>query len=250
MAIPLSYSFRNIRARWTSSLAATIGIAGTVGVFVAMLALAHGFKATVVDAGSPANAIVRRAGAQMEVDSVLTLAEVNAIGDALAGIMPGAQGNLVSPEVVVIGNFPLKGNGLDAHLQLRGVSAKALAVRDSIHLISGRFLQPGLNELVLGRNVAANYSGFDIGKVVRFGGAEWTVVGVFDAGGTSFDSEVWADSNALVHGFQRSQGTFQSVTVRTPSADVYQRFKNHLTSDPDLLSRLTGKETITKNSHG
>jgi putative ABC transport system permease protein len=238
MAIPLSYSLRNIRARWTSSMAATIGIVGTVGVFVTMLSLAHGFKAAVVNAGSPANAIVRRAGSQMELDSTLTLEEVNAIGDALAGIVPGAQGNLVSPEVVVIGDFPLKGNGLDAHVQLRGVSPKSLAVRDSIHLISGRFLQPGLNELVLGRNVAANYSSFDIGKVVRFGGAEWTVVGVFDAGGTAFDSEVWADSSALTHGFQRTQGTFQSVTIRSPSADVYQRLKDRLTSDPRLAVQV------------
>jgi putative ABC transport system permease protein len=238
MAIPLNYSLQNLRVRWTSALAAVAGIAGTVGVFVAMLSLANGFKSAVVHAGSPANAIVRRAGAQMEVDSLLTVDETKVIADDLAAIVTGERGSPVSPEVVVIGDFPLRETGTDAHLQLRGVTPKVFAVRDSIHLASGRFLQPGLNELVIGRNVAASYSSFDIGKVVRFGGASWTVVGVFDAGGTAFDSEVWADGSSLAQAFQRPQGVFQSVTVRVPSPDQYRRLKDLLTTDPRLAVQL------------
>ena len=238
MAIPLNYCLQNLRMRWTSVLAAVAGIAGTVAVFVAMLSLASGFKSAVLKTGSPDDVIVRRAGAQMEVDSVLPIDQVNLITDALKTVMPGEAGTLASPEEVVIGDFPLRQAGIDAHLQLRGVTPKVVAVRNSIHLVEGRFLRPGLNELVIGRNVPANYSSFALGQVVRFGGATWDVVGVFDAGGTSFDSEVWADSSSLAQAFQRPPGTFQSVTLRIPSADAYRHFRDLLSSDPKLAVQV------------
>jgi putative ABC transport system permease protein len=238
MAIPLIYSLGNLRVRWMSTLAGIAGIAGTVAVFVAMLALAQGFRAAAVDGGSADNALVRRGGAQMEVDSMLTLDEANVIADTLAGHVPGPGGGLASPEVVVIGDFPLRDTGTDAHLQLRGVSPKALAVRQSIRVTSGRFIEPGLSELVIGRHVAASYASFDIGKVVRFGGITWTVVGAFDARGTSFDSEVWADSSTLAQAFQRSPGLFQSVTAHIPSADAYVRFRDALASNPRLTVQV------------
>lgn len=238
MAIPLSYSLQNLRIRWISALAAVAGIGGTVGVFVAMLSLANGFKNAVINAGSPEDVIVRRAGAQMEVDSILAVDQVNVIADALRAVIPGEAGTLASPEVVVIGDFPLKNTGIDAHLQLRGVTPKVLAVRNSIHVTQGRFLRPGVNELVIGRNVAANYSSFAVGNIVRFGGATWDVVGVFDAGGTFFDSEVWADSSALSQAFQHPPGTFQSITLRIPSADAYREFRDSLTSDPRLAVQV------------
>lgn len=238
MAIPLIYSVRNLMVRWPSAVAATIGIAGAVAVFVAMLALAHGFRAAAVDGGSADNALVRRAGAQMEVDSMLALEEVNVVADTLTALVPGPEGGLTSPEVVVIGSFALRDTGTDAYLQLRGVSPKALAVRPSIRVTAGRFPGPGLNELILGRNVAASYAGFDVGQVVRFAGVAWMVVGVFDARGTSFDSEVWADANALAQAFQRPPGLYQSVTIRIPQADAYHRLQAALASNPRLTVQV------------
>jgi putative ABC transport system permease protein len=143
-----------------------------------------------------------------------------------------ASGPLVSPEVVVIANFPLKATGTDANVQVRGVSPKALEVRDSAKMVSGRFFQPGLNELVVGRNVPGTYSGFELGSKVRFGGGEWTVVGVFDAGGSAFDSEIWCDSTVLDDVYKRPPNVFQSVTARLTKPEAFTGFKDALTSDP------------------
>ena len=233
MAIPLTYNVRSLQVRWTSTVVAILGIAGTVGVFVAMLALARGFKATLVASGSPQNAIVRRAGATSEMDSGITLDQVRVIEDA-PGLARGGVGPLVSPEVVVVAAFLLRSTGTDANVQVRGVSPKVLAVRDSVKIIAGRLFQPGLNELVVGRNVTRSYVGFELGKTVRFGGGTWTVVGVFDAGGSAFDSELWCDANVLNQVFQRPRNLFQSVTVRLSAPGALTTFKDALTSDPRL----------------
>ncbi len=233
MSIPLSYNFRSLRVRWLSALVAVLGIAGTVGVFVAMLALAQGFRAVLVSSGSPQNAIVRRAGATSEMDSVLTLDQVRVITDA-PGVLRDRAGPLASPEVVVIAAFPLQRTDTDANVSVRGVSASVLAVRPVIRLAAGRFFRPGTNELVVGRNVPASYVGFGLGDRVRFGGASWTVVGVFDAGGSAFDSEVWCDTHVLNQVYQRPQNLFQSVTLRLSDADTFSTVRESLSADPRL----------------
>ena len=232
MAIPLNYNLNSLRVRWSSTVVAVLGIAGTVGVFVAMLALAKGFKMTLVASGSPSNALLLRGGATSEMSSAISLDQERIIEDA-PGVARDQSGPLVSPEVVVIAPFPLKSNGADANVQVRGVSAKALAVRN-IKVVSGRFFQPGLNELLVGRNVARTYAGFDLGSTVKFGGGTWKVVGVFDAGGSAFDSEVWSDAHVLNGVYKRPENNFQSVTVRLASPEAFQHFKDTLTSDPRL----------------
>jgi putative ABC transport system permease protein len=237
MAIPLIYNLRSLRARWTSTIVAVLGIAGTVGVFVAMLSLARGFEATLVASGSAGNAIVRRAGATSEMDSGVALDQVRVIEDA-PGVGRGSMGALVSPEVVVVAAFPLRSTGTDANVQVRGVSPKALLVRESVKITAGRFFEAGLTELVVGRNVASSYVGFELGRTVRFGGGTWTVVGVFDAGGSAFDSELWCDANVLNQVYQRPQHLFPSATVRLAEPDELGRFKDALTADPRVTVQV------------
>ncbi len=237
MAIPLMYTLHSLRARWVSTIVAVLGIAGTVGVFVAMLALARGFQATLVASGSPQNALVRRAGATSEMDSLLQLEQVRVIEDA-PGVARGRNGPLASREVVVIAALPLRRTGTDANVQVRGVSPRVLAVRDSVRVVTGRFFQPGLNELVVGRNVAASYAGFELGATVRFGGAAWTVVGMFDAGGSAFDSEIWCDGGVLNQVYQRPRNLFQSVTVRLTSPAALASLKRALEADPRLTVQV------------
>ena len=237
MAIPLTYTLHSLRARWMSTIVAVLGIAGTVGVFVAMLALASGFRATLVASGSPQNALIRRAGATSEMDSLVQLEQVRVVEDA-PGVARGSDGPLASREVVVIAALPLKRTGTDANVQVRGVSAKVLAVRDSVRVVAGRFFQAGLNELVVGRNVAASYAGFELGRAVRFGGGTWTVVGVFDAGGSAFDSEIWCDGSVLNQVYQRPRNLFQSVTVRLVSPAALASLKEALGADPRLTVQV------------
>lgn len=233
MAIPVIYNLRSVRARWTSSVVAVLGIAGTVGVFVAMLSLARGFKATLVSSGSVDNLLVLRAGADAEMNGAVTLDQVKIIDDA-PGIAHSASGPLVSPEVVVIAAFPLRSTGTDANVQVRGVSEKVLEVRNKIKMVQGRFFQPGLAELVVGRNVNGAYAGLGLGDSVKFGGGTWKVVGIFDAGGSAFDSEVWCDSRVLNQVYHRPENIFQSVTVHLTSPDAMQQFKDSMTANPRM----------------
>ena len=237
MAIPIVYNVRSLGARWTSTVVAVLGIAGTVGVFVAMLSLARGFEATLVASGSARNAMVRRAGATSEMDSSVMLEQVRVVEDA-PGVERGDGGPLVSPEVVVIASFPLKGRGVDGNAQVRGVSPKALTVRPTVKIVAGRTFQPGLSELLVGSNVAASYDGLELGKTVRFGGGTWTVVGVFDSGGSAYDSELWCDYSVLRQVYQRPLNMFQSATVRLTSPDALTSFKDALTSDPRVTVQI------------
>jgi len=233
MPIPIIYNVRSVKARWTSAIVAVLGIAGTVGVFVAMLSLARGFKATLVASGSADNAIIMRAGATSEMMSGIALEQVKILQDA-PGIARGNEGPLVTAEVVVVAPFPLKSTGTDANVQVRGVSANVMSIRKNIKMQEGRMFQPGIAELIVGKNANATYSGMTVGNTVDFGGGHWKVVGVFDAGGSAFDSEVWCDARVLDDVYKRPSNIFQSVTVHLTSPDALQQFKDSVTADPRL----------------
>ncbi len=233
MPIPLTYNIRSVRQRWTSAIVAVLGIAGAVGVFVAMLSLARGFRATLVSSGSPSNAIVLRGGVGNEMSSIITLADVRVVEDA-PGVDHGGGGPRVSPEVVVVAAFPLKKTGTDANVQIRGVSPRVLEIRENVRIVQGRMFQAGLIELVAGRNVAGSYAGLDLGNTVKFGGGTWTVVGIFDAGGSAFDSELWCDATILDQVYLRPSNVFQSLTVHLTSPAAFPAFKDALSADPRL----------------
>jgi putative ABC transport system permease protein len=231
MAIPLIYNFRSVRQRWTSSVVTVLGIAGTVGVFVAMLSLARGFKATLIASGTPDNAIIRRAGATSETDSSIPLEQIKIVED-MPGIASGPDGPLLSAETVVIASLPLLSTGTDANVQIRGVSPQALLVRRQIKITQGRFFDPGVTELVVGRSALNTYSGLSVGRSLQLGGASWRVVGVFDAGGSAFDSEVWCDAHVLRQTYHRPESFVQSATVHLNSYDSLKTFRDAVTSDP------------------
>jgi len=231
VAIPLVYNIRSAMQRWPSALVAVLGIAGTVAVFVAMLALARGFRATIVSSGSPQNAIVQQGGADAEMTSALTMDAVRVVEDAPQVARRGREA-LVSPEVVVIAALPLRATGSDANVQMRGVSPRVLAVRDNVRIVAGRFLQAGLYEIVVGSHAAQAYAGLDLGSRIRIGPGTWHVVGHFDAGGSAFDSEIWADADVLNGNYQRPPGVFQSITARLRSPDDFDAFKAALARDP------------------
>jgi putative ABC transport system permease protein len=211
---------------------AVLGIAGTVGVFVAMLALARGFKATLVSSGQPANAIVQRVGADTEMTSAVSADELH-VAEEAPQIARDAAGPLVSPEVVVIAAVPMRDSpDGEANVQIRGVGPRVLAVRDQVKVVEGRFLTPGLAEVVIGRGARSAYQGLDLGATVRLGAGTWTVVGVFDAGGSAFDSEVWADATILNGFYQRPPNIFQAATVKLRSPDDFEAFEETLKADP------------------
>lgn len=233
-SVPISYNLRSIRARWTSTIVAILGIAGTVGVFVAMLSLARGFRATLVASGTPDDALVMRAGSTSEMMGGITLESVKLVQDK-PGVARDASGQpLVTQEVVGVIPIPLISTGTDANVEVRGVSPNVLQIRKFVKIVQGRMFHSGLDELVVGKNASKTYEGLTVGNTVNFGGGHWNVVGVFDAGGSSFDSEVWCDASILNEVLKRPDNIFQSATVHLTSPAAFGLFKDSITSDPQL----------------
>jgi putative ABC transport system permease protein len=238
VAIPLIYNVRSVKARWTSAIVAVLGIAGTVGVFVAMLSLARGLEATLVSSGSADNAIIMRAGATSEMTGGVTVDTVKIVQDA-RGIALGADGPLVTPEVVLVAPIPLKSTGTDANVQVRGVSKNVLQIRKSIKIAEGRMFTPGLTEIVVGKNANVSYSGLTLGNTISLGSVRFQIVGIFDAGGSAFDSEIWGDAHLIGPAYNRPDTFFQSITVHLASPDSLQQLRDALTSDPRLNVDVT-----------
>ena len=238
ISVPIAYNFRSIRVRWASAVVAVLGIAGTVGVFIAMLSLARGFRATLVSSGSADNALITRAGATSEMTSGVSLDSVKIIQDA-PGIARGADGPLLTPEAVLMAPIPLRSTGTDANVELRGVSPNVLAIRSNVKIIAGRMFRPGLSEIVVGKNAKTTYTGLTLGSTIWLGSARWQVVGIFDAGGSAFDSEVWGDAHLLNGAYKRPDTLSQSVTVHLASPAALQQLKDSLTGDPRLNVDVT-----------
>jgi len=237
-SVPITYNFRSIRIRWASAVVAVLGIAGTVGVFVAMLSLAQGFRATLVSSGSADNALVTRAGATSEMTSGVSIDAVKIIQDA-PGIARGPEGPLLTPEAVLMAPIPLRSTGTDANVVFRGVAPNVLTIRNTVKIIEGRMFTHGLSEIIVGKNAKATYAGLTLGSKIDLGSGHWQVVGIFDAGGSAFDSEIWGDPHLINGAYTRPDTFSQSVTVHLTSPDALQQLRDSLTSDPRLNVDVT-----------
>jgi putative ABC transport system permease protein len=225
-------NLRTIRQRLTSSMVAVVGIAGVVAVFVAVLSMAQGFQRTMATTGSPDTAIVMRSGADSEMVSILTIDDVRLIGDA-AGVRRNEQGAVASGELFVIVDLPKRSTNTTANVPLRGVGPNAFAVRPNVRIVEGRRFETGRNEVIVGRGAAGQFAGLEIGRTLKFGQSSWTVVGIFDAGGTMSDSELWCDAAVLQPAYRRGN-SFQTVYAKLESPEAFTRFKDALTTDPRL----------------
>ncbi len=234
--------------RWGASSVIIVGIAGVVGVLVAMLAMGAGFAATLQQTGSEDTAIILRGGSQAETNSVITRDQVPLLS-TLAGLRRDDQGRAIfSPELSQVVNLPTASSGEDANAQFRGVSDAAWAIRPKVQLIEGRRFESGVRELVVGQGARTQYRGLDIGETVRLGNQDWSVVGVF-ASGDAHDSELWTDIETLSSAYDRS--AYQSVTVALDGATGFEQLTAALAADPRLkLDALTTRDYYTKQSTG
>ena len=234
--------------RWGASSVIVIGIAGVVGVLVAMLAMGEGFQATLKQTGGDDTAIILRGGSQAETNSVITRDQIPLIS-GLAGIAQGADGHpLLSPELSQVINLPSKSDGTDANVQLRGVGPQSWALRPNVKIIAGRKFGAGLRELVVGQGAQRQFVGLDLGKQIKLANQQWSIVGVF-ASGDSHDSELWGDAEVVAPAYQRI--AFQSVTVKLAGKDGFRQLKAALAADPRLkLDAQTTADYYAKQSEG
>jgi len=225
-------NIRTMTQRVAPSVVAVVGVTGVVAVFVAVLSMAEGFRATMANTGSADTVMVMRSGADSEMTSILVREDVRVIGDA-AGIRRTADGPVVSAELFVIVDLPKRSTGTTANVPLRGVQSQAYLVRDNLRIVEGRRFEPGRNEIIAGRGAASQFAGLEVGRVLEWSGNSWTVVGIFDAGGTVADSELWCDASVLQPLYRRGN-SYQVVRARLESPGAFDRLKQALASDPRL----------------
>ena len=232
MAIPLSYNVRNIIQRPAATLTTALGIAFTVAILIGALALASGFQAALLETGTDDNLLVMRKGADSEISSGITRDAANILR-ALPEVATGADGHpLVSAEVVVLTNKPRLGQPGTSNLTVRGIDPEALVFRSKARVVAGRMFEPGAAEIIVGNRIASRFADCRIGDKMRFGQQDFTVVGHFEAGGSSFESEIWGDNKVLMPVFRGD--VFQSVTLRMKDPARFAALKKELEADPRL----------------
>jgi putative ABC transport system permease protein len=232
MAIPFSYSFRNLWTRkWTSILTAG-GMALVTFVFAAVLMLAQGLQQTLIDTGSPDNVIVLRGGAETEVSSAIDRGSAALIEVQPEVAQDGRGESIASKEALVLVTVPKKGTNKPTNLVVRGVGSQAMNLRPQAKLIAGRNFRPGSREVIAGKSIAETVKGGSLGQTLSFALSQWNVVGVFDAGKTAFNSEVWGDADQLLSAFRRT--TYSDVILKVPGHEAFEDLKDRLEKDPRL----------------
>jgi len=235
-AVVTALNLRTLTGRLASSAVAVVGMAGVVAVLVSVLSIAEGIKATMANTGAPDTAIVLRSGSDTEMTSILMHEDVVAVKDAPEIARSSADGSLASAELFVVVDLVKASTGTTANAPLRGVEPAAFKVRP-VKLIKGRRFEPGRNEVVIGRAATAEYRGLDVGDQLKLGLNVWNIVGVFDAGGTVPDSELWCDAGVLAPLYRRGNSR-QAVYVKLTSPEAFTPFKDRLTTDPRVKLKV------------
>jgi putative ABC transport system permease protein len=232
MRLPLRYTMRNLWTRKLTTLLTAGGMALVVFVFAAVQMLDTGLRATLVATGQPDNVLITRRGSNAEISSGVDRVQA-AIVESQPEIATGADGKRqVSKEAVILITLPKRESGQATNVTTRGVGEAAYALRPQVRFIQGRPFERGASEVVVGKSLAERFESTGLGSVLRFGGREWRVVGIFDSGGAAFDSEVWADSDQLMQAFRRQ--AYSSVIARLIDAHAFDAIKSRLESDPRL----------------
>jgi putative ABC transport system permease protein len=231
MAVPLSYNIRSLYVRRKLTILAVGAIALVIGVLIVITAMANGFRVALSATGSPGNVIVTQRGSRSELSSAITREAAQVLADD-PHIMRDANGRaLVSPELVVVANMRRK-DGTDVNVTVRGVSPMAFNVRSGIAITAGRKFQPGLNEVIIGRKLLERIDGMATGKSFKLQHRDWKVVGVFDADGSAFESEIWGDADVVGPAFNRD--SYHSVTLRMRDPTTISAFGAEFEHNPRL----------------
>jgi len=211
MALPIKYNIRNVFVRKGTTLATAVSIGITVAVFLMVMALARGIDLTLQSSGEPLNLIVVREGSTAELVSDVDQEKFDQI-KFLDGVATENGEPLAAPEAITLIYRPRKGQSQGANVTIRGIGPQSHTLRSGFRITEGRTFQPGLAEAIVSRRIADRFQALDIGDKFKIQSSEFTIVGVFEAGGKAFESEVWVDINALKSATNRNSNS--SVLLR------------------------------------
>jgi putative ABC transport system permease protein len=236
MAVPLSYIARNLWTRRVTTLLTAGGLALVVFVFATVLMLDAGLKQTLVATGEYDNVVAIRKGASTEIQSGITRPQA-AVIETHPAVAAGADGRpLASKETVVLIALKKKNAAKPTNVVIRGVSPVAFALRPQVRLAEGRLFASGATEIVVGGAIARGFEGVGVGERLHFAQRDWRIVGVFDGGGSGFDSEIWGDADQLMQAFRRV--VYSSVIVRLRDAGDFEKLRADVDVDPRLSNEV------------
>jgi putative ABC transport system permease protein len=232
--VPIAYSVRNLRVRATTTVVTALGIGLVVFVFATVLMLGEGIKKTLGRGGSPDVAIVLRDGSDAELSSGIELTSLGLITNAPeVRRRPDGRPDAVAETVVVVALDKFGTEGV-SNVTVRGVPEDVFAFRPMVRVIAGRAPRPGSDECVVGKAIRGRFRGLDLGQSLEVRkNRRLAVVGVIDAAGSSHESEVWADREALRTAFGR-EASVSSVRVRLASIGGFEAFRSALESNRQL----------------
>ncbi|AKU20197.1 ABC transporter permease [Massilia sp. NR 4-1] len=232
MKIPFSYIARNLWTRRLTTALTAGGLALVVFVFATVLMLDEGLRTTLVTTGEYDNVVLIRRAAETEVQSGVERRQASIAGSH-AALALGADGSpLLSKETVVLISLVKRGSDKPSNVVIRGIGRQGMALRPQVKLTQGRMFRPGASEIIAGASIARRFAGAGIGESLRFGQREWTVVGLFDAGNSGFDSEIWGDAEQLMQAFRRN--AYSSVIARLNDGSRFEAYKQEIEADPRL----------------
>jgi putative ABC transport system permease protein len=232
MKIPLSYIARNLWMRRLTTVLTASGLALVIFVYATVQMLDEGLRTTLVTTGEPDNVVVIRRAADTEVQSGVDRKQA-AIVASHPAIATGSDGQaMLSKETVVLISLHKRDSDKPSNVVIRGISPNGATMRPQVKLTEGRMFRPGASEIIAGASIARRFAGAGIGEKLRFGQREWTVVGLFDAGNSGFDSEIWGDADQLMQAFRRLG--YSSVIARMSTPSAFDGFKKDIESDPRL----------------
>src|SRR5579872_7233376 len=233
MTIPLSYNLRNLVVRKTTTIMTALGIALTVAVLLAILAMMNGLRTTLGVSGDPLQILVLRKGSESEVVSNFERAQFQDL-KFKQGIAIGKDGQpLASLEVVSVINLANVDNPNGMNVTVRGLQPAGIEMRRGVHLVQGRWFDTGKREIVVGKTVAQRFPDAQVGKKLHFAGGDWDIVGVIDAGHGAQNSELWGDLNQIAADLNRMP-VLSSALVRATDAVTAKALVNSINNDQRL----------------
>jgi ABC-type lipoprotein release transport system permease subunit len=232
MAIPFSYSMRNLLTRRLTTVLTAGGMALVVFVFSTILMLSDGLRKTLVETGSYDNVVVIRKGSATEVQSGIEREQANIV-ETEPDISIGQDGKkLLAKELVVLINLPKKDGDKPSNVVIRGIGSSSIQLRPQVRLVEGRLPRLGSTEIIVGRSIYKTFKNVGINESVCCGLRNWRVVGIFDAGSTAFSSEIWGDADQLMQAFRRP--AYSSVIFKLRDPAKFDTLKSRIESDPRL----------------
>lgn len=233
MAIPISYNLRNLVVRKTTTVMTALGIALTVAVLLAILAMLHGLRRSLESTGDPLHVLVLRKGANSELVSNFTREQFQTLKDK-GGIARDQSGNpMASLEMVTVINLPSVDAPDGANVTVRGLEPIGIEMRKNLKLVAGRWFTPGRREVVAGESLIKRFPDVQLGKQLRFGAGNWDVVGVMSSGQSATNTEIFADLNQLSSEQNRSQ-VLSSALVAATDPVAAQALVNSISNDQQL----------------